>query len=282
MASEGWMWQSNGSVHTCQVQTALNSASEAFLTSDQRDWGRYTPGIWFNCCLKDFNRQMKNFWEDSMVGRRCSHLWILCLLPHCITEMSSDIHTTGLQQWMTQTLQEGQAGGWQWSLPFVWESSRKAWSSALRWVMSQRRVSGQDYQEDLYYQYCGGCLPWTPWLGRRPGGLQPAGRSFVLCTLLMGNFAHPNICSSQQDTSNQVVSQLHCWKIPQQSDQGAPLLLKRENYLGVWVWGSDLRDSKVEMVEVRIPREWNKANCGIATVGSRRADLHLWTYLVNI
>lgn len=64
---------------------------------------------------------------------------------------------------MGDTNPSGRSGwGWQSSLPFVWESRSIAWSSTLRWMMSQGRVSGHDYQEDLYYQYCGGCLLWTP------------------------------------------------------------------------------------------------------------------------
>lgn len=68
MASEDWMWQSNGSVHTCQAQAVLSSACEAFLACGRSDWGRRTPGVLFNCCKNDFNRQIKNCWEDSMMG----------------------------------------------------------------------------------------------------------------------------------------------------------------------------------------------------------------------
>lgn len=92
------------------------------------------------------------------------------------------------------TSPSGRSGwGWQSSLPFVWESSSNAWSSALRWMMSQGRVSGHDYQEDLYYQYCGGCLPWTPWLGGRSGALQAAGRSLVFA----GPSSHGELCPPQ-------------------------------------------------------------------------------------
>ena len=76
LASEDWMWQYNGSVHTCQVQAVLSSACEAFLACDQSDWGRCTPGVLFNCCKNDFYRQIKSCWEDSMMGEELSLLGI--------------------------------------------------------------------------------------------------------------------------------------------------------------------------------------------------------------
>lgn len=193
MASEDCMWQYNGSVHTCQVQAGLNSACEAFLTSDQRDWGRYTPGILSNCCLEDFNRQ-KRIVERTAWWRRCGYC-VCCLIAS--------------QGWAKIFTPVGCCNGWY--KPFrkvrlgggsrVSPLSERAvgMPGALPWGGWWAR-GGQDYQEDVYCQCCGGCLPWTPWLGRRSGGLQAAGRSLV-CTGPLLKFSSCQMFSAPQGFS---------------------------------------------------------------------------------